>query len=123
MKTLYELIGGEDNIRKLVTAFYQRVLNDPLLQPFFEGVSVDKLQRMQVSFFSIALGGPEPPFVISLSDAHRGRGIRSDHLTRFTQHLLGTLEEIGIEEKAAQRVYERIGTYSNEILGESNVDG
>lgn len=123
MTTLYELIGGEQNIRKLVTAFYQRVLNDPLLMPFFEGVSVDKLQKMQISFFSIALGGPEPPLAISLWDAHRGRGIRSDHLTRFTEHLLGTLAEIGIDENAAQRVYERISTYSNEILGESNVDG
>jgi truncated hemoglobin YjbI len=123
MPTLYETIGGRENIEKLVTAFYQRVLHDPLLAPFFEHTEVEKLKRMQVAFFTIALGGPAPDTQISLYEAHRDRGIQSKHLTRFTEHLMATLGEIGIEEKAARKVYERIATYSDEVLGESTVDG
>ena len=123
METLYDQIGGRESIEKLVTAFYQRVLIDPLLAPFFENTSIEKLQSMQIAFFSIALGGPEPDTKISLYEAHRGRGIESKHLTRFTEHLMSTLKEIGIEEDKAQRVYQRIATYSNEVLGETSVDG
>ncbi len=123
MQTIYERIGGEQSIANLVTAFYQNVLADPMMQPFFGHTSIPKLEQMQRAFFTIALGGPAPKFAISLYEAHRGRGIERQHLTRFTQHLLATLREIGIEESDAQNVYARIATYADEVLGESTVDG
>lgn len=123
MMTLYDQIGGAETIDKLIVAFYQRVLADPLLAPFFEHASVDKLQTMQKAFFSIALGGPTPDSQIDLVKSHQGRGIKVKHLSRFTEHLMQTLSEIGVEEEAARRVYDRIATYANDILGESSVDG
>lgn len=123
METLFERIGGTNTIEKMVTAFYQRVLADPLLSPFFGQTSIEKLKKMQIAFFSIALGGGEPDKMPSLDDAHRGRGIESKHLTRFTELLLDTLTEIGISESDAQSVYERIATYSNDVLGDTSVDG
>lgn len=123
MKTLYEKIGGEPSIKLMVTAFYQRVLSDPLLSPFFENSDTEKLERMQVAFFSIALGGGEPDEMRSLVAAHRGRGIESKHLSRFTKLLVDTLSEVGIHDADAEKFYERIATYGNEILGESAIDG
>ncbi len=123
MQTLYDQIGGEAVIDKLISTFYSRVLSDPMLQPFFEHTSIEKLTKMQKSFFSIALGGPVPETEIRLYEAHRDRGIERRHLTRFTEHLIATLREIGIEERAAIRVYERIATYADEVLGDSSVDG
>ena len=78
---------------------------------------------MQNAFFTIALGGPEPDFKISLYEAHRGRGIERQHLSRFTEHLVDTLHAIGIDEQSAAKVYERIATYSDEVLGDAAVDG
>lgn len=123
METLYDRIGGRPSIERMVTAFYQRVLADPLLCPFFEDTSIEKLKQMQVAFFSIALGGDEPSKMPSLFEAHAGRGIESEHLTRFTKLLVETLAEVGVGEDDAKRVYERVATYANEILGDSNVDG
>lgn len=95
-----------------------------MLQPFFQKTEIEKLHRMQVAFFSIALGGPEPDTAISLHESHQGRGIQVKHLTRFTDHLMATLSEIGIPEEDAQDVYQRIGTYANEVLDESGgLDG
>ena len=123
MTSLYEQIGGAETIDKLIGRFYQNVLADPLLMPFFEDTSIEKLTNIQKAFFSVALGGPEPDEKISLYEVHQGRGIQIKHLTRFTEHLLNTLREIGVEEDDAKKVYERIGTYSNDVLGESSVDG
>ena len=78
---------------------------------------------MQEEFFTIALGGPSPKNEISLGEAHRGRGIRREHLTYFTDHLLTTLNEIGVEEHHAKDIVARIATYSDEILGDVSVDG
>lgn len=123
MQTLYEQIGGEPTIDRLVSTFYKNVLSDPILMPFFEQTSVEKLTKMQKAFFAIALGGPDPDMEVRLYEAHRDRGIERKHLTRFVEHLIETLKEIGIEEKAATKVYERIATYSDEVLGDSSVDG
>ena len=123
MNTLYEQIGGHDKIQEMVTAFYRRVLGDPLLAGFFDKVDIEKLKRMQISFFTIALGGGEPEQMPSLREAHNDLKIERSHLTRFTELLVDTLGELGISEDSTKKVYERISTYSNEILGESTVDG
>lgn len=123
MKTLFERIGGKPSVELMVTAFYQRVLADPLLSPFFEQTPVEKLEKMQVSFFTIALGGDEPDKMPSICDAHRGRGIESKHLARFTELLIDTLHEVGVSEADTHEIHQRIATYSNDVLGDSAVDG
>lgn len=123
MQTLYEQIGGEETIDRLISDFYQHVLSDYLLMPFFENTSIDKLKIMQKAFFTIALGGPEPETKILLHEAHRGRGIEREHLVRFTEHLMATLREIGVDEAAAVKIHQRISVYADDVLGESSVDG
>ena len=46
-QTLFERVGGEQTISDLIHEFYDRVLADPELKPFFENASVGKLRRMQ----------------------------------------------------------------------------
>lgn len=123
METLFEKIGGTESVEQLVTAFYQRVLVDPMIGPFFKNTEIEKLHKMQVAFFSIALGGGAPDEMPSLADSHRGRGIESKHLTRFTELLVETLNEVGISDEDARRVYERIATYSGDVLDASSQDG
>ncbi len=123
MQTLYQRIGGQEVIEKTVDRFYEHVLADPLMQPFFANTSMDKLRTMQMEFFTIALDGPDTGTTISLYASHQGRGIERQHLTRFTEHLLATLREIGMNESDVSAVIARIATYSDQILGESTIDG
>jgi truncated hemoglobin YjbI len=55
--SLYQRLGGEAGVKKLLVAFYGNVLADPTLKPFFVDVSMDKLLRMQEEFFGAALDG------------------------------------------------------------------
>ncbi len=123
MSTLYEQIGGRPTIAKLINAFYKKVFTDPKLGPFFVHTSLEKLIHMQEEFFTIALGGPPPELEISLREPHESRGIRREHLTRFTEHLLSTLQDIGVDDQHAMDIVARIATYSDEILGDVSVDG
>jgi len=118
MPTLYERIGGQPAIAKLITAFYKKVFTDPLLGPFFTHTSLDKLTHMQEQFFSIALGGPVREDDISLKNAHQGRNIEQRHLDRFIEHLLNTLKEVGVQESDADAIVERISSYSHDIIDE-----
>jgi hemoglobin len=116
--TLYERIGGETGIARLMGDFYDRVLTDPELRSFFEGVEMEKLRRMQREFFAAALGGPSHYSGRSLAEVHAGRGIGLRHLRRFLEHLFETLRAHGVTEVDAYEVVSRINLYADEITGD-----
>lgn len=55
--TLYELVGGEETVTRLVAAFYPRVYQHPELAPLF-GVEMEEIMRKQRMFLTQFLGGP-----------------------------------------------------------------
>ncbi len=116
-QTLYDRIGGEPAIERLVDRFYQRVLGDPELATFFRGTSMDRLRLMQREFFSAALDGPVRYTGTPLSHAHQGRGIRRNHFARFVEHLLATLEDCSLSQREVLDVIERVDTYVDEVIG------
>jgi hemoglobin len=125
--SLYERIGGEAAIEALVGEFYQRVLADEMLAPFFAGVSLEKLLTMQKEFFSEALGGPLVYSGRSMREVHAGRGINKRHLRRFTGHLLDVLkahqETFGLKKKDINAIYSRIAIEADEISGGGTESG
>lgn len=122
-ETLYERIGGEEAVTSLLTAFYDRVLADPELSPFFTEVPVEKLRIMQREFFSAALDGPIGYRGRGLREIHAGLGIRPKHVRRFLEHLLETLEGQGLDEDDRYDVYSRIATRADDVTGITSVDG
>ena len=122
-KSLYDRVGGEAVIEQLVTAFYERVLGDPELAPFFRGTKMDKLRSMQREFFAAALGGPMTYSGKPLSHVHDGRGITTRHLTRFVDHLLETLRESNLDQRDVDEIVTRVSRYSDEIVGGGGMDG
>jgi hemoglobin len=121
--SLYDQIGGAPAVAKMVQAFYDRVLSDPLLSPFFVKTGMPQLRRMQVEFFTTALGGPIGYSGAALGKTHFGRGIERRHFARFSEHLLATLRDIGVPESAADGVVRKIATYAPDIVGESSNTG
>lgn len=117
--TLYEKLGGEAGIESLVTAFYDRVMNDGELAPFFKEVPIGHLRTMQREFFAMALDGPVTYSGRPLAYVHHGRGITTRHFGLFVDHLLATIEAQGIGEAEAHEVIGRINTFANEITGTS----
>jgi hemoglobin len=119
MKTLFERIGGQPVILKLIEKFYARVFSDPELSPFFAEASMEHLKAMQLELFSEALDGPVRYTRSDLSRVHRGRGITRRHLSRFVEHLVGTLrDEQQLSEQDVSEIISRIATRADSILGE-----
>jgi hemoglobin len=117
--SLYEQLGGDSGIETLVIAFYVRVMADPELAPFFRHTSVEKLHLMQREFFAMALGGPIHYSGKPISTVHHGRGITPHHFSRFVEHLVETLEELGVDDADAEKVIDRINAFANEVTGTS----
>jgi len=120
---LYEEMGGAEGVDAAISDFYGRVFEDPVLRGFFEGVDVEKLIAMQREFFAAALGGPVKYSGMTLRDAHSSHSIGRQHLSRFTDHLLTTLEDRGVAKSAAVSIVSQVALYSEDILGEVAEDG
>jgi hemoglobin len=122
-QTLYDRIGGEPGVRKLVRDFYDRVLEDKRLEPFFVETPMSKLRTMQFELFSAALEGPIEYTGQPLHEVHFGRGIGKQHLGIFLDHLLATLGEMDLDEKDVHDIISRINMYADQITGAAAVSG
>jgi len=118
--TIYERIGGSETIENLVDSFYEKVLADAELKSYFEKVPMPKLRNMQKEFFSAATGGPITYTGRPLGEVHRGLGISRREFQRFTEHLLETLREVGVEEKDAYEIISHVNLYADEITSDAD---
>lgn len=114
---LFEALGGRAGIACLVYDFYQRVLDDPELSPFFRDVPMEKLQSMQIQFFSAALGGAHVYQGRSIAHAHHHLRIARHHLQRFTDLLFETLAGLDLSEQDRYDIIARINLQSDDVLG------
>lgn len=121
--SLYDRIGGKEKLNQMIQAFYQRILTDLDLAPFFAKADIPKLVSMQQEFFSIALDGPVDYSSRQIVAAHHGRGIKRQHFTKFCEHLLSTLVDNGISHEDADKVLVRVGMYAGSVTGSGSVDG
>jgi len=122
-QTLFERVGGKQAIVELVDKFYDRVVADPELKPFFKNVSMDKIRRMQREFFSAALDGPIIYTGRPLGYVHHGRGITKHHFSLYVGHLIHTLQGCALKEQDVQDIISRISTYADEITGDAASGG
>jgi hemoglobin len=115
--SLFYSIGGANAVRGLVDRFYANVLSDQELKPYFDGVEMNKLRRMQFDFFSAALGGPVRYTGRPINHAHHGMHISREHFQAFVEHLFETLKEYSLNDSDRFAIIARINTYADDVIG------
>jgi hemoglobin len=117
---MYEAIGGRQKLNAAVRIFYERVLKDPALAPFFEGANMDGLRAKQVMFLSMLLGGGKGFARPDIQGAHaqsRHEGLTDAHFDAFTAHFRATLETIGVDAEIVEKVMQDLESTRKEVLG------
>ncbi len=101
--TLLQELGGRDAVEAVVARFYEKVLADARLAPFFRGVSMSRLHQHNVDFFTAVLGGADIYRGRNMTAAHAGLDITDAHFDAVAGHLVDTLTELGVPaDKRAQ---------------------
>lgn len=114
--SLYERIGGEPALSAAVDRFYERVLSDPELKSFFNGVSMPRLKAHQHAFLSQALGGPRQYTGASMRDAHARLSIEQRHFDSVAVHMVETLRELGVSEEIIASIAALLTPLSAQIV-------
>lgn len=74
--SIFDDIGGPPAVTAAVDDLYRRVIADPALTPYFDGVDMKALKGHQRSFIAAAVGGPEPYLGRSMGESHAYLNIR-----------------------------------------------
>ncbi|TAN47076.1 MAG: group 1 truncated hemoglobin [Methylococcaceae bacterium] len=119
-QSIYEQLGGEAAVDAAVGIFYGKVIADPSLQPFFEGVDIEKQAAKQKAFLTMAFGGPNNYTGKDLTTAHAplvARGLNDSHVTAVLNHLQKTLQELRVPGYLIVEVMKIAETTRNPVLG------
>jgi hemoglobin len=115
--TLYARLGGPAAIQAVTGGFYARVLADPQLSGYFEGVSMDGQARMLAEFLALAFGGPGAYTGRSLRAAHAGLGLADADFDAVVVHLAAALSAAGVAEADVTAAAEVAESVRAEVLG------
>jgi hemoglobin len=114
--TLYERLGGQEGIRAVVDDFYDRLLADEDLGPFFADADMERLRRTQTDFLCEAAGGPETYDAESVREAHLHVPFTTEHIQRAIELLQRSLDDFDVPEEDAQQVVQAIAQYEADLL-------
>jgi hemoglobin len=94
--SLYDRLGGEPTVRRVVDGLFSRARSDDELVGYFHATDMDVQRQKLVEMIGEALGGPTAPWLLGLREAHAGRNITHRHFSLMAAHLVDILSELGV---------------------------
>ena len=91
--SLYDDIGGEEALRRILRTLYDRLFDDLMIGFLFAGKDKEQLIEHQVWFTAKFLGGPSRYEGRSLPDAHSALPLLGAHFDRRHHILKQVLEQ------------------------------
>jgi hemoglobin len=102
-----------------VDIFYEKVMTDPQLKPFFDGVDMARQKNKQKAFLTYAFGGAPNYSGKNLREAHKKlieKGMNSTHFDAVMDHLGNTLRELNVPNDLIQEAAQIAMSTRNDVL-------
>src|SRR6188768_1704612 len=96
--SLYQRLGGETRVRKIVNDILDKNLSNPLIGHHFRSIDMNKLKQLVFEFFSMGTGGPHHYTGRDMPSSHAGLNITEGDFLSANDDTLKALEENGIGE-------------------------
>ena len=122
-QTLFERLGGQEQLVKMIDEFYDRITSHDSLGPYFQAVPSERLRNMQFQFLAAAFGGPVYYSGSELTAAHANRGIGSKQFSEFCGLFADVLEDFGVSARDVTEALARLSTFKDKVTGDATVDG
>lgn len=113
--SIFDEIGGAAAVSAAVDDFYERVLGDPALNPYFTGTDMRRLKGHQRAFIAAAIGGPGPYLGRNMAEAHAGLAITPEDFDSVVGHLVATLTGLGVPDATIAAIGGKLAPLKGEI--------
>jgi truncated hemoglobin YjbI len=115
-QTIFQRLGGTPAISLLISNFYKKVLADPISAPVFAHTDMDEQRRLQVEFFSNALGSGTPYTGRKMVAAHTGLGITEEQFSAVAKCLSDSLLELNVPQDIYESAVSLFDSYKSDII-------
>ncbi|QIB73735.1 group 1 truncated hemoglobin [Halogeometricum borinquense] len=115
-QTLYRRLGGRDALASVVDTFYDRILADDELRPFFEDVDMTKQRAHQTQFLSAVAGGPVEYDGENMAAAHEHLDISHEEYDAIAAHLDAALEIHDVPADDRETVLTAVESFRDDIV-------
>ncbi|UZR30622.1 group I truncated hemoglobin [Methylococcus mesophilus] len=118
--SLYAKLGGEAAVNAAVDIFYRKVLADPRINRFFEGVDMEKQAAKQKAFLTMAFGGPHNYTGMDMRRGHAHlvqQGLNDTHFDAVMEHLGATMKELNVPGELIAQAAAIAESTRNDVLG------
>src|SRR5262249_13974812 len=121
-KTLWDRLGGEANVKRVVDDFVATAVPDPAVNFLRDGkykpdgAALAALKRHRVQFISLATGGPMEYEGKNMKEVHQGMGISNAEFDAAATHLRRALEKNGARPEDVRDVMAAVGGTRRDIV-------
>jgi hemoglobin len=117
-QSLYDRLGGKDNIAKVIDKFVVIVVADARINKFFEKADPANLKKQLVEQICEKTGGPCKYTGKDMKTAHTGLGIKGEHFDALVEDLGKAMTEVGVPPKEQGEIAAALGPLKAEIVSE-----
>ena len=116
--TIYQQMGGEKGMKKLVDYQFEKILVDPELRLFFLTSNVDRVKMLMVSWLSKAFGGaPDLYQGRDLKEAHKNLELTDRHFYLMKKHLAWGFHKCGANSAIIDKALDIIEKDRSYVIG------
>jgi hemoglobin len=120
--TLFDRLGGEKAVAKVVDDFFATVSKDPKVNADRGGkfkldeAGAIEAKKKFVAFISSVTGGPIKYTGKNMKAAHEGMGITSDEFEAAGKHFAEALKKNAVNEEAAKALMDKLASFKADIV-------
>lgn len=122
-QTIFERYGGFAKVSRVVSAFYDKALESPLLAPYFTAIDMRRLIDHQTKFVAFLMGGPASYTNDHLAHVHARLGINRADFEVMVETMAATLSEFDVSPADVSGVVQELRTRAPWIISAANSEG
>ena len=114
--TIFQRYGGFAKVSKVVMSFYDRMLDSPLISPYFANTDMKRLIDHQTKFIAQVMGGPASYTDEQLERVHAHLGITEVAFKEAMELMTETLEDFDFADDDIRHVQGEMMDRKNFII-------
>lgn len=119
---LFDLVGGEEGMSKIVNLFYDIVLQDEVLKPFFEHTDMNKQKERQKQFICHLIADT-PYHGRTMKELHKNMGLEDIHFDHFMLNLKFAMRMLDVDTAAAEKIQSLVDQWKPDIVqGQESIE-
>jgi hemoglobin len=119
--TLYQRLGGRENIKLIVDDFVTTMAADPRVNSRFKGLDAARVAKLQTNLadqICDATGGPCAYLGQDMKTVHKGMGITEAEWNATVEDLVKTLNKFKVGPKEQEELLATLGGMKKDIVGQ-----